>query len=171
MSEKRLTPSAAVRHFCMECMGGHWSYVRGCTSEHCLFFNHRDGHGGRVSLRLMRTYCLHCNGWPVKDGKLDPDYKDGGQGWARDQARNCSDPTCPLYPYRPGTNPFPGQAGRGFALRTTAKGAFKAVGSPETIEDVPGVGGDPSERSTGPEVPLRDIPRRPVVIEAVGTCS
>jgi hypothetical protein len=57
----------------------------------------------------MRTYCLHCHGWPIKDGKLDPDYKDGGQGFARREARNCTDPNCPLFPYRPGASPWTGR--------------------------------------------------------------
>lgn len=110
MSGKRLPPARAVRRLCLDCMGGSAYQVADCPADHCLFHSHRSGKAGRVTLRLMRTYCLHCHGWPIKDGKLDPAYKDGGQGSARREARNCTAPTCPLFPYRPGASPWTGRA-------------------------------------------------------------
>jgi hypothetical protein len=111
MSKARLRPGQAVRCLCIDCMGGSRGHVAECLSIHCLLDPHRMGRG-RVTLKLMRTCCLHCQGWPVKNGRLDPDYKDGGQAWARDQALNCADRDCPLWHYRPGTRPFAGR-GRG----------------------------------------------------------
>ncbi len=99
-----LTPARAIRKFCLECMGGNAAYVRDCPTAHCQWYPLRLGKG-RVKIRQIREWCLHCHGWLFKDGKLDPDYKDGGQAWARNKVRYCKDKECPFYTYRMGTNP------------------------------------------------------------------
>jgi hypothetical protein len=131
--KNRLRPGLAVRRLCLECMGGSSPTVQGCPSEHCILHPYRLGRG-RVTLRLMRSYCLHCHGWPIKDAKLNSDYKDGGQAWARDQARNCTGYDCPFWPYRPGTRPY--------------KNVRRGKGRPYTREQLP-VGGPESTETEG----------------------
>jgi len=119
----RLRPARAARAFCMECMNGQHALINDCPSRHCPMYPHRMGKG-RVTLKTMRTYCLHCQGWELVDGKLDPDYKRKGE--AVKEAKNCTDRSCPLHPYRPGTKPY----------RGIKKGSFKptqlAFSTPET---------------------------------------
>ena len=63
--KKRLSPARAVRRLCLDCMGGSSPNVKDCTTERCPLFKNREVHGERITLRLMRLYCLHCNGWPI----------------------------------------------------------------------------------------------------------
>ncbi len=134
--EHRKPPGRSARLFCLQCMGGDSGLVRDCRSEPCLMWPFRFGQG-RVTLKTIRTCCLHCQGWSFKKGKLDPDYKDGGQGLAWQEARACTGYDCPLYPYRPGTNPYKGRLGN----KDIAKYRPQAIGTDhesttETIEPV-----------------------------------
>jgi hypothetical protein len=38
-----LTPVRAIRYFCVECMGGSFQEVSGCTDLHCALFPYRLG--------------------------------------------------------------------------------------------------------------------------------
>ena len=102
-NKKRLPPGKAARAFCLECMCGQRELVKDCPSKHCPIYPHRMGKG-RVTLKLIRTYCLHCMGWELKDGKLDPACR--WKGEAAREAKVCTDRECPFYPYRPGTKPY-----------------------------------------------------------------
>ena len=113
---KRLSPSASVRKFCVECVGNQYKQVRDCTAINCFFYNYRMKDGGLVLLKTIRNYCLHCHGWPIKEGNLDPEYKDGGQGFAWKEAKSCTDKSCFLFAFRPGTVPYAGRGGNAKAL-------------------------------------------------------
>jgi hypothetical protein len=81
-----MTPSKAIRAFCLQCMGGSAVFVNACRSKICPLVDYRFGRGqGRIKRKLLRDYCLHC------------------VGGVRTEAVNCTDPDCPFYPYRPGT--------------------------------------------------------------------
>lgn len=137
--KSRLRPGKAVRKQCLICMGGSSSDVKACETEYCLLHPHRMGEG-RVTLKLMRTYCLHCCGWPLDmeawkdrgERVLDPDYKDGGQAEAWRESRDCTDPECPFWPYRPGTKPMAGRGvGKGHNLTSTSG----TISAPESTEE------------------------------------
>lgn len=128
--ENRVRPAQASRRQCLICMNGSSKAIDECPSdETCLLYPYRYGKG-RVTLKLIRTYCLHCSGWPLKDGKLDPAYKDGGQGEAWHESKNCTGYDCPFWPYRPGTVPY---KNAGYGLSEGAKrGQFKRSRLPQT---------------------------------------
>jgi hypothetical protein len=149
MSAKRLRPLKAVRAQCLICMGGKSWAVEACPSQRCLLYPFRRGHGGRVPLRLMRSYCLHCCGWPLNpDGPgLDPAYKDGGQGEARRESRACTGKDCPFFAYRPGTRPFPSRPGSKTPCRPRTAGHFPPL---EPTQTDPAIGGPGPEAKRGP---------------------
>src|SRR5210317_505254 len=90
------TPLKAIRSFCVECAGSTHE-VRHCGGEKCLgdqgdennvcyFYPYRLGRG-RPSVKTNRKQCLEC------------------MGGRRDFVRECESLTCPIWPYRMGTNP------------------------------------------------------------------
>ena len=42
--ERSGSPRAAIRLFCIECMGGALYAVEGCTATRCPLYRHRSGH-------------------------------------------------------------------------------------------------------------------------------
>lgn len=95
LKQKRVTPGRAIRLHCIHCCGGQASAVAGCDGNEsarekgfipCGFDSHRLGRG-RPSVRLIRKFCLSC------------------QGGKSDFVRDCLTTTCSLYPFRMGKNP------------------------------------------------------------------
>lgn len=90
--EANLTPGRAVRLHCVECVGSVYD-VKDCGGHHvlstgkpCDFFPYRMGKG-RVSVKVIRKFCLDC------------------MGNSFDMVKNCPTETCTLWPYRFGRNP------------------------------------------------------------------
>jgi len=117
MSRINLTPGRAIRRFCLECQGGmsKWREVEVCPERRpfvragkrsetkCPLWDWRLGKG-RPGMAPIRDYCLHCNGVETdRDGAL---IMADGYRWAIDEAKNCTDPKCFLYKYRPGTRNY-----------------------------------------------------------------
>lgn len=91
------TPGRAVHQFCIQCVGGSPFEVQDCGGDHCLnggsfpngecwFYEYRMGRG-RVSVKLVRAYCLFCQGNQVVF------------------VRECAEQSCALRQFRLGTNP------------------------------------------------------------------
>jgi hypothetical protein len=97
-----MTPQQAIRKFCVECVGspnavedcgGHKCGNGGCDDHGvCWFYPFRFGHG-RPSVKLIRKWCLYC------------------QGGDRSFVRECGGDGCGLETFRMGTNPA--RAGKG----------------------------------------------------------
>jgi hypothetical protein len=89
----RLTPSTAVRAYCTHCLGlprYNAEEIRTCQGDKapcgpCPLFPYRMGR--RVSVKVLRRFCLQC------------------QGGDREGVADCSTASCPVFPYRHGTNP------------------------------------------------------------------
>ncbi len=90
-----MTPGQAIRRHCIHCCGGQGARVTGCDGDElasgdgfqpCGFHPHRLGKG-RPSVRLIRRFCLAC------------------QGGKAEFVRDCISPACVLYPFRMGKNP------------------------------------------------------------------
>jgi hypothetical protein len=104
------TPAQAIHRFCTACVGSPFE-VRDCRGDHCLnggcdprgiclFFPYRLGKG-RPSVKLIRKYCLYC------------------QGGSREFVRECIEgvdhhgmTACSLFPFRMGVNPARSGQGR-----------------------------------------------------------
>lgn len=95
LEKRTVTPGRAIRLYCIRCCGGQASAVVGCDGDEsarkkgfspCGFHTHRLGRG-RPSVRLIRKFCLSC------------------QGGKSDFVRDCLTTTCSLYPFRMGKNP------------------------------------------------------------------
>lgn len=93
--QKSLSPGGAIHSFCFGCVGGAREVQKcggghcrfGCDSKGvCSFYSFRFGKG-RPSVKLIRRYCLSC-----KSGSTE-------------LVRECSESSCPLLPFRMGTNP------------------------------------------------------------------
>lgn len=82
----RMTPTQAVKRYCLSCTGGQREDVRNCTDKTCAFWIHRTGKP-RVSVRTIRQFCLECT--------------NGSQEYMR----NCPSVECLCYPYRMARNP------------------------------------------------------------------
>jgi len=78
---KKLTRLQSIRKFCVQCMGGSTYLPTDCPSKKCKFYTFRLGKGGGSKGDIIRKYCLHCVGSPS-------------------EVMNCTDLTCPLFPYR-----------------------------------------------------------------------
>ena len=98
-----MTPGEAIRKFCVQCVvsphevkncGGDKCLNGGCDDKGiCWFYRYRLG-TGRPSVKLIRKYCLYC------------------QGGSQDLVRECIEgeahsgiEACSLFPFRMGTNP------------------------------------------------------------------
>ena len=93
--QTNITPLTAIRRFCKECVGGNTTEIETCSVKgECVFFPYRNGKG-RPSIQLIRKKCVEC------------------MGNDRNAITECSMITCPLYPYRFGTNPARKGIGRG----------------------------------------------------------
>ena len=91
------TPQKAIRAICKQCVGtahqiedcGGKRIIIGSSEKTCQFYRYRTGKGnGRPSVKLIRSYCIDCMG-----GRLS-------------YVRECMSMTCPLHPYRMGSNPM-----------------------------------------------------------------
>lgn len=91
-----MTPGQAIRRFCLGCVGSA-AEVRRCGGNRmlgnqgdedswCYFYEYRIGKG-RPSVKLIRKFCLEC------------------QGGSRKLVRECPNCFCPLYVFRMGRNP------------------------------------------------------------------
>jgi hypothetical protein len=103
------TPVQAIHKLCVQCVGSPFE-VEDCGGDKCLnggcdkdgvcwFWKYRLGKG-RPSVKLIRKYCLFC------------------QGGSRKFVRECIESVdhhgmtaCPLFPFRMGVNPA--RSGRG----------------------------------------------------------
>jgi hypothetical protein len=96
MAEKRLTAGKAVRKHCVSCVGGVVADVHACGGEKvkafgndegaCRFMPFRLGRG-RVSVKLIRAFCMVC------------------QGDQRTFVRECHETKCHFHEFRMGKNP------------------------------------------------------------------
>jgi len=87
---EKLAPRETVRAYCTQCLGLRQfsaDEVKNCTGDavKCPFFSYRLGK--RVSVKIMRKFCLDCTNGD------------------REYVAKCPATTCPVYPYRFGTNP------------------------------------------------------------------
>lgn len=93
------TPKGAVLRYCRECVGHRVMDIEACQGDQllsggsCPFFKYRLGEG-RPSVREIKKECLRCMG----NSKL--------------LVKECETITCPLHPYRFGTNPARRRTGR-----------------------------------------------------------
>ena len=90
---ERLTPTETIKAYCMGCLGltqFNTETVRNCQGDQsinrpCPFFPYRLGK--RIPVRVFRAFCLQC------------------MGGSSNLVRECETVTCPVHPYRFGTNP------------------------------------------------------------------
>ena len=127
MTAKVLTPTKAVRAYCLWCCRENSSETLRCARSICDFWKFRRGKG-RIKLKAIRKWCLNCDG----EGKLS--------------VRNCQydgeyGEFCPLWIYRLGKRPRSNrQGGDTNALkqaRLQAKKAREAIlarGQSSTIQ-------------------------------------
>ena len=112
------TPVTAIRAFCNECVGGSPFEIKECGGDKCSnggcdkngvcwFFKYRMG-TGRPSVKLIRKYCLFC------------------QGEQPDWVRECHEADCALHDYRMATNPQRSGVGGNRALNHDVSRAFAA---------------------------------------------
>ena len=88
-----MTPTKSVRAQCTQCLGltqFNAEAVQDCQGDQaftgpCPFFPYRLGK--RIPVRVFRAFCLQC------------------MGDSRGLVRECETKTCPVHPYRMGTNP------------------------------------------------------------------
>ncbi|MDA3861510.1 MAG: hypothetical protein PF445_09810 [Melioribacteraceae bacterium] len=84
---KILSPSAAVKKYCLGCMCGSHIELRecggGCSGELAPY---RFGNK-RVKLKDIKIRCIECSAGEIS------------------RVRNCTSPDCPLYPFRMAGNP------------------------------------------------------------------
>ena len=60
------TPKEAVKSFCRYCMNS--QVMSDCEKLDCILYDCAFGKG-RVSIGVMRKWCLHCLGVPIKNGE------------------------------------------------------------------------------------------------------
>jgi len=97
---EKLTPRQTVRAYCAQCIGLNQfnvDDVHNCTGDAagCPFFDFRMGK--RVSVKVMRAFCIDCM---------------GGQA---SLVNDCPAALCPVHPYRMGRNPSRAGQGRSAA--------------------------------------------------------
>jgi hypothetical protein len=101
-----LSPGKTVRAVCRGCIGAERfnDEIKNCSDSDCAFHLYRNGQ--RVSVKILRRYCLQCtNG-------------------SRAYIQNCPTYCCPVWPYRMGKNP--NRIGKGhFAIRTVHRKVVK----------------------------------------------
>ena len=89
----KLTPIETVRTCCVNCLGikqYNADLIENCRGDQtyntpCPFFPYRMGK--RIPVRVFRAFCLQC------------------MGGSSNLVRECETVTCPVHPYRFGTNP------------------------------------------------------------------
>jgi len=101
-----MTPGKAIRKHCVDCVSSPFEVVNCCGDRMlggqgneksiCYFFPYRLGKG-RPSVKVIRKFCLECQGGP-KTLRVQPRE-------VRDGVNFCPSEKCPLYPFRMGTNP------------------------------------------------------------------
>lgn len=47
-----MTPLQSIKFFCIECMGGQASLVKGCTALNCPLYHYRTGHNTTVKREM-----------------------------------------------------------------------------------------------------------------------
>ncbi|MCF8025670.1 MAG: hypothetical protein K9K82_09295 [Desulfobacteraceae bacterium] len=114
-----MTPGKAIRKQCVECVGGNMPEVKNCGGDkmigqgdkngQCFFYPYRMGRG-RPSVKTIRKFCLECMGGSHK------------------LVADCATGSCPLHPFRFGTNPNYPKGERSFPLEERARGPFIPTG-------------------------------------------
>ena len=105
----KLTPTIAVKKFCLECIGKARFEAINCTDISCAFYPHRPRQKGRVSVKAIRKFCLQCT---CGD---------------REYVRNCPTTKCLCFPFRMGKSPA--YAGRSQNLEHMAAMRLKKQGT------------------------------------------
>jgi len=122
---KKETPSKSVKRFCSQCCGGIRKEVVNCTGDkpimgglykRCPFYNNRFGKG-RVSVKTIRKHCLIC------------------MGGSKESVKECPSKTCPLYPFRFGTNPNYGKVDRKRKSKSAKKLGLAELGLKSKLEN------------------------------------
>lgn len=112
-----MTPLEAIHRFCVVCVGSPFG-IRDCGGDKCLnggcdkngfcwFYPYRIGNG-RPSVKLIRRYCVYC------------------QGDRTDFVKECFGKDCPLHDYRMGTNPKRAGIAGNFAKTDAVSRGFAA---------------------------------------------
>jgi len=83
----RLSPTIAVKKYCLDCVDKVRLEAVNCTDVSCAFYPHRPRQKGRVSVKTIRKFCLQCTSGD------------------REYVRNCPKVKCLCHPFRMGTNP------------------------------------------------------------------
>ncbi len=120
-----LPPRETIRACCQECLGlRQWNAhaVKDCQGDNahcgpCPLFSYRFG-GKRVSVKVFRRFCLQC------------------MGGDRRAVGECQTRTCPLHPYRFGTNPLR----QGISRKRSQTPREKGFSTLESKNSFPGIG-------------------------------
>lgn len=126
---KTKTPTQALLSFCWFCTGGNRKEVETCNCGDpeyhlCAFHPYRTG-GMRVSVKILRRFCLQC------------------MGGCHLLVRECKTEDCPIHPFRLGKNPArAGQVQKAFvmSLVRAKRGAVSLINSVQNEFSMTGIG-------------------------------
>jgi hypothetical protein len=145
------TPGEAIHKFCVACVGSPFE-VKDCGGDHrfnggcapsseCWFYKFRLGKG-RPSVKLIRKYCLFC------------------QGGSSDLVRDCVEgedhsgvKACSLFPYRLGTNPNISEETKQKRREVAMRSGFGQKFPPEVVA-VPQIRGQNQRTGAGTYEPV-----------------
>lgn len=104
--KSQMTPGQAIHKFCVQCVcssfevtkcgGNNMLGGQGDKSGVCYFFLYRLGKG-RPSVKIIRKFCLECQGGDKTKKRQPREVSDG--------VKFCPSENCTLYPFRLGKNP------------------------------------------------------------------
>ncbi len=115
-SKPRLPPLKAVRAHCLWCCDGERGEVERCPARHCPLWLLRFGHRPTaVEVEQNADVTLHPSEQPITAGELHAGRGSAlkairrrcidRSGGSLAEVRSCKCDTCPLHPFRMGTNP------------------------------------------------------------------
>ena len=90
---RTINPIKAIRHYCLDCMGGSRKYVRECENKECAFLPYRFGRklkNNENAIPTLLSIKMHCQ----KCGEKK-----------RIDATRCNVAECPVFSFRKGHNP------------------------------------------------------------------
>jgi hypothetical protein len=115
MAKSPRSPLQAVHDYCLWCCNDKASEVTACAARHCPLWLLRSGHRPPLGdIELHASVTLHPNERPSTVGEL---HGSGGvlkairrrcldcSGNSLAEVRSCKFESCPLHPFRMGTNP------------------------------------------------------------------